>query len=73
MNKMTEHSNGDDSIGTGSKKILLNLRIKNEDDVLVLTCPSFSIAQSIADLIDGYHRLVTNNRESIWLNILSGN
>ncbi|XP_027204780.2 protein tyrosine kinase 2 Fak [Dermatophagoides pteronyssinus] len=71
MNKMTDHSNGDDSIGTGSKKILLILRIKNEDDVLVLTCPSFSIAQSIADLIDGYHRLATNNRESIWLNILS--
>lgn len=73
MNKNAEQSNYEDSIGTSLKKILLNLRIKNEDDVLILTCSSFSTAQSIADLIDGYHRLATNNPESIWLNIISGN
>lgn len=70
MNKNnTNETNAD---GTNCKKILLNLRIKNEDDVLAISCSSFSMAQSIADLIDGYHRLATNTSQSIWLNIMNG-
>ncbi|UXI16519.1 palmitoyltransferase ZDHHC15 [Sarcoptes scabiei] len=56
------------NVHSSTKKILLNLKIKNENDVLVISCPSLSMAQSIADLIDGYHRVVTNNPETIWLN-----
>ncbi|KPM06321.1 hypothetical protein QR98_0047950 [Sarcoptes scabiei] len=56
------------NVHSPTKKILLNLKIKNENDVLVISCPSLSMAQSIADLIDGYHRVVTNNPETIWLN-----
>lgn len=56
------------NVHSSTKKILLNLKIKNENDVLVISCPSLSMAQSIADLIDGYHRVVTNNAETIWLN-----
>lgn len=54
------------------KKILLNVRIVNEEDTLVISCASFAMAQSLADLIDGYHRLATNSRASVWLNATSG-
>lgn len=54
-----------------SKKILLNIRIRNETDPLVISCPSFSVARSMADLIDGYHRLAHNSLKTVWQNCLS--
>lgn len=63
---------GIDEVDVGSnsplKKILLNIRIAGEEDTLVISCASFAVAQSLADLIDGYHRLATNCRTSVWVN-----
>lgn len=72
INRISHSDKGDDLNGTTTKKILLNIRIKNEEDVLVISCTSFSMAQSVADLIDGYHRMATNCATSIWLNVNSG-
>lgn len=54
--------------GSPAKKILLNIRIHGEEDTLVISCASFAVATSLADLIDGYHRLATNSRASVWMN-----
>ena len=71
--KSMSAASGDDLSGTNPiKKILLNIQIKNEDDTLIISCSSFAMAQSLADLIDGYHRLSTNSRTSVWLNATSG-
>ncbi len=58
--------------GSPAKKILLNIRIHGEEDTLVISCASFAVATSLADLIDGYHRLATNSRTSVWMNSSSG-
>ena len=33
---------------------------------LTITCPSLAIAEQMADLIDGYCRLASGTRDSIW-------
>ena len=72
LNSRTSQSSS--ASGTGPiKKILLNIRINNEYDILVISCSSFAMAQSLANLLDGYHRLVTNSTASIWLNTNSNN
>lgn len=35
-------------------------------EALTVTCPSIIAAESLADLIDGYCRLVNNTRTSLW-------
>ena len=56
-----------------SKKILLNVQIRDEDDLLVISCSSFAMAQSLADLLDGYRRLALNTSESVWMNVAENN
>jgi hypothetical protein len=34
--------------------------------VLQVTCPSLAVAESMADLVDGYCRLVNSSSTSIW-------
>ena len=46
---------------------LLQLRVAGSSELLTVTCPSLSEAENIADLIDGYCRLVNNSPTSIWM------
>ena len=34
--------------------------------VLKITCPSLGVAESLADLVDGYCRLLQPDNQSIW-------
>ncbi|XP_076059767.1 protein tyrosine kinase 2 Fak isoform X3 [Oratosquilla oratoria] len=48
------------------RKALVQLKVAGTTEALTVTCPSLSIAESLADLIDGYCRLVNNTRTSLW-------
>ncbi|MCL4120324.1 UNVERIFIED_CONTAM: hypothetical protein GTU68_037752, partial [Idotea baltica] len=48
------------------RKALVQLKIAGTAEPLSITCPSISIAESLADLIDGYCRLVNNSKTSLW-------
>ena len=45
---------------------LLQLRVAGSAELLTVTCPSLREAENIADLVDGYCRLVNNSPTSIW-------
>ena len=45
---------------------LLQLRVAGSSELLTVTCPSLREAENIADLIDGYCRLVNHSSTSIW-------
>ena len=47
-------------------KGLLQLKIAGATEPLTITCPSLSAAEDMADLIDGYCRLVNSGKESCW-------
>ena len=59
------------SIQTGSSehdlKGVLQLRIVGASEPLTITCRSLSEAEDVADLMDGYCRLVNNNSKSCWI------
>lgn len=42
------------------------LKVAGTAEALTVTCPSIAAAESLADLIDGYCRLVNNTRTSLW-------
>ncbi|CAL4066426.1 unnamed protein product [Meganyctiphanes norvegica] len=48
------------------RKALVQLKVAGTAEALTVTCPSISAAESLADLIDGYCRLVNNTRTSLW-------
>ena len=49
-----------------SKSSSLHLRVAGSSELLSINCPSLAVAENMADLIDGYCRLVNNSKTSIW-------
>ncbi|XP_022914028.2 focal adhesion kinase 1 isoform X8 [Onthophagus taurus] len=47
-------------------KATLQLRIAGAQEILFITCPNLPVAESLADLIDGYFRLHSGTHNSIW-------
>ncbi|XP_060536517.1 focal adhesion kinase 1-like isoform X2 [Cylas formicarius] len=47
-------------------KATLQLKVAGTQEVLFFTCPNVDIAESLADLIDGYCRLHSGSQASIW-------
>ena len=47
-------------------KASLQLRVAGSPELLTITCPSLDVAESMADLIDGYCRLVNRSPTSTW-------
>ena len=45
---------------------MLQLRVAGSSELLTVTCPNLREAENIADLIDGYCRLVNHSPTSIW-------
>ena len=52
-------------VGEGGKA-MLQLRVAGSAELLTITCPGLSVAENMADLVDGYCRLVNNSNTSIW-------
>ena len=52
--------------GDGQSKSFLQLRVAGSAELLTITCPSLSVAENMADLVDGYCRLVNKSSTSIW-------
>ncbi|XP_054154362.1 focal adhesion kinase 1-like isoform X2 [Oppia nitens] len=50
-----------------SNKCVLQLKIAGASEVLAITCSSNIVAENIANLIDGYCRLINNTNDSFWL------
>lgn len=55
-------------VGDGSTrdKAMLQLRVAGSAELLTITCPSLTVAENMADLVDGYCRMVNNSTTSIW-------
>ena len=49
-----------------SGKAMLQLRVAGSSELLTITCPSLMVAENMADLVDGYCRLINNSNNSIW-------
>ncbi|XP_026728221.1 focal adhesion kinase 1 isoform X2 [Trichoplusia ni] len=47
-------------------KAALQLRVKGASETLTISCKSVEAAESLADLVDGYCRLVTDSQTSLW-------
>ena len=47
-------------------KASVSIRISAASEPLVVTCPSLAIAESLADLVDGYQILTTQGQGSVW-------
>ncbi|XP_053980275.1 focal adhesion kinase 1 isoform X5 [Hylaeus volcanicus] len=47
-------------------KACIKLRVAGEAETLSITCSSLDQAESLADLIDGYCRVVTGSNTSLW-------
>ena len=45
---------------------VLQLRVAGSSELLTVTCPTLRESENIADLIDGYCRLVNHSATSIW-------
>ncbi|XP_063629448.1 focal adhesion kinase 1 [Cydia splendana] len=52
--------------GSSCGKAALQLRVKGATETLTITCSSVEAAESLADLVDGYCRLVTESQTSLW-------
>eukprot|EP00096_Caligus_rogercresseyi_P011337 TRINITY_DN4430_c0_g1_i1.p1 TRINITY_DN4430_c0_g1~~TRINITY_DN4430_c0_g1_i1.p1 ORF type:complete len:998 (-),score=345.77 TRINITY_DN4430_c0_g1_i1:144-3137(-) len=48
-------------------KPVLQLDVAGSADLLSITCPSVQVAENMADLIDGYCRIVNQSKTSIWI------
>ncbi|CAG2060896.1 unnamed protein product [Timema podura] len=48
------------------RKASVQLRVAGTSETLTITCPTLDVAESLADLIDGYCRLATNSTTSLW-------
>lgn len=47
-------------------KATLQLKVAGAQEILFITCPNLEVAESLADLIDGYCRLSSGSAASIW-------
>ncbi|XP_045463680.1 focal adhesion kinase 1-like isoform X1 [Harmonia axyridis] len=47
-------------------KATLQLKVAGAQEILFFTCPSLEVAESLADLVDGYYRIQTGSHTSIW-------
>jgi focal adhesion kinase 1 len=47
-------------------KACIKLRVAGAAETLSITCSSLDQAESLADLIDGYCRLMTGSNTSLW-------
>lgn len=47
-------------------KAMLQLRVAGSAELLTVTCPSLTVAENMADLVDGYCRMVNSATNSIW-------
>lgn len=47
-------------------KACIKLRVTGAAETLSITCSSLDQAESLADLIDGYCRLMTGSNTSLW-------
>ena len=45
---------------------LLRLRVAGSSELLTVSCPTATAAENMAELIDGYCRLVNGSHTSIW-------
>lgn len=48
------------------KKAVLQIRVAGAQETLVITCPCVEVAESLADLVDGYCRLASGSTTSLW-------
>lgn len=48
------------------KKFILQIRVAGAQDTLSITCDSLEKTESLADLIDGYCRVMCNTQTSLW-------
>ncbi|XP_037529937.2 LOW QUALITY PROTEIN: focal adhesion kinase 1-like [Rhipicephalus sanguineus] len=53
-------------VSDASPKPVLQLKIAGASEVLSISCPSLAVAESIADLVDGYCRLIQGTQASFW-------
>uniref|UniRef100_T1IYC0 non-specific protein-tyrosine kinase n=1 Tax=Strigamia maritima TaxID=126957 RepID=T1IYC0_STRMM len=51
---------------TEPTKAVLQMKIAGASEVLTITCPNLTIAESMADLIDGYCRIANDTETSFW-------
>ncbi|XP_071744242.1 focal adhesion kinase 1 isoform X4 [Lepeophtheirus salmonis] len=49
-----------------SGKPVLQLDVAGSAEILSITCPSVHVAENMADLIDGYCRIINHSNTSIW-------
>ncbi len=49
-----------------SSKACLQLKVAGSSELLTVTCPSLAMAENMADLIDGYCRVVNDSANSLW-------
>lgn len=49
-------------------KTILQIKVKNNSDDLKITCDGIFSADSIADLVNGYCRIVSNSNTNFWNN-----
>ena len=47
-------------------KACLQLKVAGSPELLTVTCPSIFAAENMADLVDGYCRVVNDSDNSIW-------
>ena len=52
--------------GSARDKAMLQLRVAGSAELLTITCPSLTVAENMADLVDGYCRMINNSSTSIW-------
>ncbi|XP_066248998.1 focal adhesion kinase 1 isoform X2 [Euwallacea similis] len=50
-----------------SGKVALRLMLTSSNEILCFTCSNIAIAESLAELIDGYCRLHSEGKESVWI------
>lgn len=62
----TGSGSGTSFLAGNNSKASLQLRVAGSSELLTITCPSLDVAESMADLIDGYCRLVNRAPTSIW-------
>lgn len=62
----TNSSGGSGSSASSSSKAVVQIRVVGAAEPLVITCTAIETAESIADLVDRYCRLVNGTNVSLW-------
>lgn len=53
-------------VNNGDSRTVVRLRVAGTAEPLSVSCESLRVAEAIADLVDGYCRLVNNSNVSYW-------